>query len=433
MTRLAYVDVIGGAAGDMLLAALIDAGAPLESVQASIDAVLDDRYRIRTDAVRRGGYAALLLGVDPEPEPADARSFADLRARLDRASLPGTVRDRAWAILDRLADTESKVHGLAESELSLHAAGDDDTLLDVVGVAAALAALDIGGLLVSPIPLQSGGSVVTGIRDHPDVPLPAPATLELLRGFSTRAEPRDRDEGSDEQGETVTPTGAAILATMGTPAETFPAMRIEGIGYGAGARDPAGRANVVRIVLGTAVREAVGGTGEQPVDGLRLERDGDHGGEPMDRPLVVLEANLDDLTPELVADAAQALLVAGALDVWTTPVHMKKGRPGVVLSALCEPHLQLGLRDVFFEATSTLGVRAHAVRRAELNRRTVALSIGEGTVRVKLGLLRGRTVSATPEHDDVAGLAARTGRPVRDVYEEAAAAARSLRFETADE
>jgi uncharacterized protein (TIGR00299 family) protein len=314
------------------------------------------------------------------------------------------VGETARSILRRLAQAEARVHGLGENELALHAVGDDDTLLDVVGVAAALDALGADLVFVSSIPLQGGGTLVTGLRNHPDVPLPAPATLELLRGFAIRG------EGS---GETVTPTGAAILATLGTPTSTFPSMQVDAIGYGAGTRDPEDRANVVRVVLGAVPAEQTGG--------------------PIERALVVLEANLDDLTPELVADAAQALYSAGALDVWTTPVQMKKGRPGVVLSALGEPQHQPRLREVFFEATSTLGVRASTVRRAELERRTVAVSLENGTVRVKLGLLRGRVVSSRPEHDDAADLAARTGRSVRDVYEEAAAAARSLRYSTADE
>jgi pyridinium-3,5-bisthiocarboxylic acid mononucleotide nickel chelatase len=404
MSRILYVDVIGGAAGDMLLAALLDAGAPLEPVQAAIDEVLDGRYRIRIEPVRRGGFSARLLRVEPEPEATADRGLDDLLRTLDRAVLDPWIRERTRSILRRLAHAEARVHGLDEAELAAHAVGDDDTLIDVVGVAAALDALGADLVFVSSIPLQGGGAVVSGLRDHPDVPLPAPATLELLRGFAIRG------EGS---GETVTPTGAAILAALGTPTSTFPSMQVDAIGYGAGTRDPEDRANVVRVVLGAVPAEQAGG--------------------PIERALVVLEANLDDLAPELVADAAKALMSAGALEVWTTPVQMKKGRPGVILSALGEPQLQPRLREVFFETTSTLGVRSSTVRRAELERRTVAVPLGDGTVRVKLGLLRGRVVSAKPEHDDVAQLAARTARSVRDVHEEATAAARSLRYSTADE
>src|SRR5439155_10582941 len=231
-------------------------------------------------------------------------SLSDLAGRLDRAPLEHRVARAARSILGRLAKAEARVHALGEKDVALHAVGDDDTLIDIVGVAAAVDALGADLVFVSSIPLQGGGTVVTGLGEHPDVPLPAPATLELLRGFAIRG------EGT---GETVTPTGAAILATLGTPTSTFPSMQVDAIGYGAGTRDPEDRANVVRVVLGAVPAEQSGG--------------------PIERALVVLEANLDDLTPELVADAARALQAAGALDVWTTSVQMKKGRPGVVLSA----------------------------------------------------------------------------------------------------
>jgi uncharacterized protein (DUF111 family) len=163
-----------------------------------------------------------------------------------------------------------------------------------------------------------------------------------------------------------------------------------------------------------------------------LLADDDRGGQAAtgDRPLVVLEANLDDLTPELVADAAEALFAAGALDVWTAPIHMKKGRSAVMLSSLCEPGREDPVRQAFFRATSTFGVRAHEVRRAELERRIAAVEVEDGTVRVKVGLLDGAVVTVTPEHDDVAAVARRAGREVRDVYEQSVAAARALRLES---
>jgi uncharacterized protein (DUF111 family) len=236
--------------------------------------------------------------------------------------------------------------------------------------------------------------------------LPATVTLELLTGFSVRGA---------GVGETVTPTGAAILAALGAPVTSFPEMRIQSVGYGAGNDDPPGYPNVVRVILG---EEAV----EPAQPGHLIERD-----------LLVLEANIDDLTAELVADAAGALLAAGAFDAWTTPVVMKKGRPALVLSALCEPSAAARLRQAFFENTSSFGVRSYPVRRAELERRTMTVSIGEDTVRVKVGLLGGRVMSATPEHDDVAEIAGRRGLPVRLVYEEASAAARSLRFASSED
>jgi uncharacterized protein (TIGR00299 family) protein len=316
---------------------------------------------------------------------------------IDRApGLSSRVRQRAMAMVDALGEAEARVHGRSPDQLELHELGDDDTLLDVVGVAAALEALAVDQVLVGTIPLGTGH----GLREapgHPGMPLPSPLTLDLLRGFAVRG------AGTHE---TVTPTGAAIL---GQPSGSFPDLVVEAIGYGAGARNPDGVPNVVRVVLGSPSLA----TADVEIP---------------ERPLTVLETNLDDMSPELVADSVTALLRAGALDVWTSPVAMKKGRTGVLLSVLCDPRDERGVRTVLFETTSTFGVRSHTVRRAELARRTETVEVGEGTVRVKVGSLSGRVVSVKPEHDDVAAVAERSGRPARDVHEEAVAAARVLRF-----
>jgi uncharacterized protein (TIGR00299 family) protein len=388
-----------------------------------VNAILPGRFEIDTEVVRRSGLRARLLrirtqgataiipGVDREggeekrpEEELHPRPFGDLVAALEGATLPERVAARARSILNLLGAAEAHVHGIDLEDLLLYELGDDDTLLDVVGVAAALESLAVERLVVSPVPLGTGE--VPGRHTHGAAPLPATVTLELLKGF------RVRGAGI---GETVTPTGAAVLAALGSPGDAFPDMRIEAVGYGAGNDDPAGYPNVVRVVLG---EEAAEPTTE---------------GGPIERDLLVLEANLDDLTPELVADAAQALLAAGALDAWTTPVVMKKGRPGLVLAALCEPAAADRLREVFVESTSTFGVRSTPVRRAELERRTVSVPLGDDAIRVKVGMLAGRVMSATPEHDDVAEIAGRRGLPVRVVYEEAATVARALRLAPSDD
>jgi uncharacterized protein (DUF111 family) len=228
--------------------------------------------------------------------------------------------------------------------------------------------------------------------------------VELLHGFAVRGARAE---------ETVTPTAAAVFAALSESVPALPSMRIEASGYGAGARDPGDVPNVVRVLIGTAAA----------IPDEAAEQGTPH------RDLLVLEANLDDLTPELVADAAETLRRGGALDAWVSPATMKKGRPGFVLSALCEPSIEARMLDLFFEETTTFGVRSHAVRRAELLREIVAVELPEGTVRVKAGWWGGRVVTATPEHDDVAEVARRAGRPVRAVYEDAAAAAREMRFQ----
>ncbi|GIV01138.1 MAG: UPF0272 protein Cgl2470/cg2715 [Actinomycetota bacterium] len=390
MSRVAFVDAVGGAAGDMLLAALLDAGAPREPVAAAISAALGRAVELEVSEVRRGGLRAFAVrGVAPSAR----RRPSELLAAVRGADLAEDARSRALSVLERLLAAEARVHGLPLEELELEELGEDDTLFDVVGIAAALEALGIERLLVGPVPLPAPG---------PRGPhgAPVPVTLELLAGFAVRP-------GAPGLEEPVTPTAAAVLAALGEPRAEIPSMRLEGVGVGAGSRDPQGMANVVRVLVGDEAPEA-GGSAR--------------------RRLLVLEANVDDLTPELVPDAIEALLGAGAVDAWTTPIVMKRGRPALQVSALCGPEALDAVRRAFFEATTTLGVRVHAVERPELERRTVEVELAPGgpRVRVKIGSLEGRAVSAKPEHADVVQAATKLGLPVRAVHERASALARGL-------
>jgi len=388
----------------MLLAALLDAGAPLQAVLDAVEAVLPERVSLESVEVRRAGMRAshLRLQWTGQGGPGAGRysvprSFDELYSAVRRSPLAPPVASRSMAVLDRLAAAEAHVHGVDRDGLRLHELGDDDTLVDVVGVVAALEGLEIDRLMVSSIPL-TGDTTLPATGSHPEIRLPAPITLELLQGFDIRG------AGA---GETITPTAAAIFATLGVPARLLPRMSLDAVGYGAGTRDPSEYPNVVRVLLGSQV------------DGFE---------EAPARDLAVLEANIDDLTPELVADAAEALRSGGALDVWTTPVQMKKGRSAIILSALCAPADESAISEIFFRATTTFGVRSYGVRRVELERRIVTVPVSGKDVRVKVGLHQGRVMSATPEHDDVAAVAGRAGRAVREVHEEATAAAHALRL-----
>jgi uncharacterized protein (TIGR00299 family) protein len=401
-----YVDVVGGAAGDMLLAALLDAGAPRGPVVEAVSSVLERRVDLTTIEVRRGGLRALGLNVPEEVGDARAsrRGPLELIAAVERARLEPGVRTRATSVLARLGDAEARVHGVALEALELDELGDDDTLVDVVGVAAALESLGVERIAVSSLPMPSPSGPdrrVMSSQDHASHPVPAPVTLELLRGFAVRPSP-----AGSEMNETVTPTAAAIFAALGESVPEIPELTVERVGYGAGARDPSGVANVVRVLLGAPTASRV--------------REG--------RRLLVLEANIDDLSPELVPDAVEALMSAGALDAWATPIVMKRGRPALTISALCDPNEHAGVRRAFFESTSTFGVRVHEVVRPELERRTVEVELAEGgpSVRVKVGLLDGRAVSAKPEHADVVEAALKLGWPVRSVHALASAIAHGL-------
>jgi hypothetical protein len=381
----------------MLLAALLDAGAPAAPVEEAVSAVLGRRIAIGTAEVTRAGLRALALrlpsGLD---ETRARRGPLDLIAAVERAGLPAGVRARASAVLARLGEAEARVHGVTLEEVRLEELGADDTLADVVGISAALVELDVEAIFVSRLPVTSGDSRGSGVP-HGGHRSPAPVTLELLRGFTLRP-----SEAGDLS-EPVTPTAAAVFAALGEPVDQLPSMRLGSVGTGAGTSDPPGVANVVRVLLGTATAE-IGGR---------------------DRRLLLLESNVDDLSPELVPDAIEALHSAGALDAWSTPIVMKRGRPALTMSALCDPHRIDDVRRTFFEATSTLGVRVTEIARRELERRVVEVDLAQGgpRIRVKVGFLDGHAISAKPEHADVVEAARKLERPVRAVHERASAIA----------
>lgn len=387
-----YVDVVGGAAGDMLLAALLDAGASRDEVSDAVSAVLGRRVDCETEEVRRRGLRAVALS-GPGDLSSERRRPRELLDAVERAPLADGVRTRATAVLRRLFDAEARVHGREIARLELEELGEDDTLLDVVGVAAALVSLGVERIDVSAIPMPPPSN--DGSHGSP-----APVTLELLSGFALRP-----SVAGPDLPETVTPTAAAILSALGRPAPELPELVLERVGVGAGTRDPASVANVVRVLLGWTSPSA---------DGARR--------------LLLLEANVDDLEPELVPDAIDALLAAGALDAWTAPIVMKRGRPAVAISALCERDMLDDVRRAFFAETTTLGVRVHEVSRPELERRIVEIELAEGgpRIRVKLGVLDGRTLNAKPEHADVVEAARKLGRPVRSVHAQASALAYRL-------
>ena len=392
--RTLVVDAVGGVAGDMLLSALLDAGAPRETVEHAVGSVLRRNVALVTGEVRRHELRALAL----EPLARSGRRWRaeQLLSAVADAPIGEGVRTRAGAVLERLVAAEARVHGVPLEALELEELGEDDTLIDVVGIAAALDALGVERVEVWSLPMPSpqrgpdaGGH---GVR--------APVTLDLLRGFELRP-----SEAGPELLETVTPTGAAVLAALGEPAAELPNLVLEAVGVGAGSHDPVRVANVVRVLVGSAPDAASGG-----------------------RRLHVVEANVDDLSPELVPDAIEAVFAAGALDAWATPTVMKRGRPGATLSALCAPDALAEVRRAFFEATSTLGVRVHAVSRPELERRIFEIELSDTgpRIRVKIGFLDGRPVSSKPEHDDVVEAARKLGRPVRSVHLEATALALRL-------
>jgi hypothetical protein len=384
---IVYLDCVGGIAGDMTCAALLDAGAPEAALrEVPVRLGLPD-VELRLERTERHGIGALHLDVLDPHEGHHDRSWRVIREQLSQADLQDGVRERALAVFERLAEVESSVHGVALDDVHFHEIGAVDTLIDVVGAVTLLARLGVSRVVCSPLPMGAG----TTRAAHGVLPLPAPATAALLVGAPVF--------GVALQAELVTPTGAALAATLADDWGALPTMTLRKIGYGAGTADFPERANLVRVLLGEASDVALG-------------------------EVVVLETNLDDLLPEFVPDAAERCFAAGALDVWTAPVTMKKGRPGLVLSALARPAVQGAVARAMLEHTSALGVRVARWARYELERKVITVEVGGRPVRVKLGLMEGRVVNVAPEHDDCAGAAAGTGAAVQSIWAAALAAAR---------
>jgi uncharacterized protein (TIGR00299 family) protein len=376
----------------MLLAALLDAGADMQRLGALPRALGVDGVEITSERVHRQGIGALHLRIEASDDHAH-RAYGEIRALVERADLPESARSRSLDAFARLAKVEGRIHGVPPDDVHFHELGSVDTLIDVCGAFVLLDDLEVERVVCSPLPFARG---LIGAA-HGVLPLPAPATLALLEGAPL--------VGVDTEAELVTPTGAAIAATVVDEWGSLPPLTLERVGYGAGTRDFADRPNIVRVVLGSG-RPASDPWGLTPTGKV-----------------VLLETNLDDFSPELVPDAVERCFAAGALDVWTVPAQMKKGRPGFVLSVLARPGVEGELARALLEETTALGVRVSRLDRYELEREERVVEVAGGTVRVKVGMLDRRVVNVAPEHDDCAAVAKSTGRPVKSVWAEALARA----------
>jgi uncharacterized protein (TIGR00299 family) protein len=390
-----WVDASAGASGDMLLGALVGAGADLGVLQAAVDGLGTEPVRLVRRQVTRGGLAATKVDVEVAPSEV-RRTWPDVRALVDGAGLAAPVRDRALDVFARLARAEGAAHGIEPEQVHFHEVGALDSLADVVGVSAALHDLGVTDVRCGPLVLGRG-EVRT---QHGVLPVPVPAVLGVLAGTGAPVTAGDVD------GEACTPTGAALLASAVTAWGPMPAMTVQASGSGAGGRDPHGRPNVLRAVVG--------------------EPAGD-GAAPAYDEAVVLEANVDDLDPRVWPGVLAALLAAGASDAWLTPILMKKGRPAHTLSVLVAPAALDAVRRAVFTESSTIGVREHAVRKQALDRELRTVVVDGCDIAVKVARLDGAVVNVAPEYDDVAAAALRLGRPVKTVLAAAVAAAERAR------
>ena len=431
MTRIAYFDCASGASGDMVLGALVDLGLPLDRLRAELAKLPLTGYRIAATKVTRAGIQATKVDVVVEDEIGEAegqngktdgnghgdghghehdhehdhdhehgdhhdhehehdhshapgthphRGLREILRMIETSGLDAGVKERSSVLFRRLGEVEAGVHGIDVEDVTFHEVGAVDSIVDVVGSVIGLGWLDVDRFLASPLNVGSGTVKIA----HGVYPVPPPATLQLVSGVPVYGKGR---------GELLTPTGALLVTAHATGYGPLPTLRPEGVGYGAGTKDTPGRPNVLRLIVG----DEIAGDGE----GHRV---------------TVIEAEIDDMSPQLFGPLLDRLLGAGALDAFYTPVQMKKGRPGVLLTVITERERRTAIEELLFAETTTLGVRWQEWDRTVLERESVAVETEFGTVAVKVGRRQGRVYNVQPEFDDCMARAREASRPVKEVW-----------------
>ncbi len=380
MTRVAYLDCFSGVSGDMLLGAIVDADVDVAAFEAELRAVNVEGWSLRAERVSRAGIAATLVHVDLAEKTQPHRKLPDVRAIIDGSSLAESDKAGATAVFRRLAEAEARVHGTSPDNIDFHEVGALDAIVDVCGAVVGLRLLGIEKVYCSALPAGGG----TARSQHGELPVPAPATLELM---SIAKAPMAASTG-DRPMEMVTPTGAAIVTTLATFER--PPMHVERVAYGAGGRNPEGWPNALRLWVGEAI--------EQP------------------KTMLLIETNIDDMNPEILGYVQGLLFAAGAADVWLQPVQMKKQRPGVVVSVICAAEREDVIASILLRETSTLGVRVTPVTRHEAAREVVEFESSLGPAAVKVKRLPGEAPRVAPEYEVCRELAALHGMPLVEVY-----------------
>jgi uncharacterized protein (TIGR00299 family) protein len=381
--KVLYFDLIGGASGDMILGALIDAGVPAEKLIEMLAGLKLDEFELIATPIEKNGFQAIKVDIRVGEQPPE-RHLKDILEVIRNSSLPISIQDRAIRIFQEIALVEAGIHNKPVDHIHLHELGGTDTIVDVTGALLALDFLGVSHIYASPIPLGSG--YIKGA--HGQIPLPAPATMGLLKGLPVRK--------TEIKAELITPTGAALLAELVKDFSPPPEMKVEAVGYGAGSRDlpiP----NLLRVMIGETAE-----TGNQ----IREQ-------------LILIESNLDDLNPEIYPYVMESLFNAGALDVCLVPVQMKKNRPGTQIQVLVEVQKAEDMREILFQETSTLGIRQTQVDRYSLPRNIQEVSTSFGIVRIKVAGEGTKFQKASPEYDDCQKLARENDIPIQQVYQEA--------------
>ena len=398
--KLLYLDCFAGISGDMLLGALIDLGVSEDMLRSELAKLKLPGYTIaKRHVVKQNISATKFDCIEEQRAPlrgaaTPERGYSEIAGMVAGSALSENVKRRALSVFKRLGEAEAKIHGVPLTQIHFHEVGAVDSIVDIVGACIALEMLGADEVQALP-PRLGSGFVETA---HGKFPVPAPATLELLKGVTVQS--------SNEPVELVTPTGAALLAEFCTRFGALPAMSIEKIGYGAGTRDLEKTPNVLRAVLGEA---STSKSKSEETDTIG-----------------VIESNIDDMNPQLFGDAMERLLAAGALDVFLTPVQMKKNRPGTMVTVLCERNDTDRFAELLLRHTTSFGVRVHEAQRRKLAREIVKVKTKFGDIEVKVGRLEGKIVSRSPEFESCKQAAARYNAAVKDVYHEATRVAEEI-------
>ena len=384
MGRILYLDCFSGASGDMLIGGLLDAGLPFDTLRTALGSLaLEDECTVSAERVSRSGIAATRFTVTETTSNAGAthrhRHLSGITKLVDRSALSNTSKQRANRLFRRLAETEATIHQMPVEKVHLHEVGALDSIVDIVGGVFALEWFGADRVVASPLNVGSG----TVTCEHGTLPVPAPATATLVAGVPVYA--------AGPPGELLTPTGALLVTEFAGEYGVLPPMRIEAIGYGAGTRDPAGHPNVLRVLVG------------ETSEGAGCER------------VAVVECEIDDMTPQIFGVLMDRLYAAGAIEVFYTPVQMKKNRPGTHVTVLVPPEGRPSVIDTLFRESTTIGVRHSDVTRETLRRELVPVSTRFGEVRCKVARRDASVLNVAPEFDDCARLAEQHGVPVKEV------------------
>jgi pyridinium-3,5-bisthiocarboxylic acid mononucleotide nickel chelatase len=384
------IEPFSGISGDMFLGALLDLGADFQRVEAELRCLPVSGYRLEKHCCMRAGIQAtkfdVLIDIPPlhHSQEHHHKTFREIRTLIENASLSPWVMEKSLEAFSRLAAAEGKVHGMAPDDVHFHEVGAVDCIIDIVGTMLAAEQFQPARFICGAINVGRG----TLKCHHGIYPVPAPATQEILKGIPTFA--------NEVDGELTTPTGAALAISLASEFLPHPLIKVRSTGYGAGTRDIPGNANVLRLTLGDPV------AGKQPA--------------AFEEQVAVIEANIDDMSPQLYSYFLERAFTAGAVDVYATPIQMKKSRPALLITVICPSSLVDSLSELVFTETTTIGIRYTFVQRKILERRFERVQTAYGEVAVKVALSGGRRLNAVPEYEDCRRIAARKGLPLKDVF-----------------